>query len=609
MTPLSSKQKTALFIGGIFCLYLIIVGAYHYNYRGQVFPGVRLDGREVGTLSKDELLNVTAEARANLRVPATVTVKNPVTNETAVVSLKNAYTIDGNALWDATYAQGRSLSQGWTYAPFFLRLRGPNLSVAETIHTDSARLAEELAKTVNAAAWNRPSSDARFVFQQSSSSKAFIATIQEGTDGQIVDIDASVERVIDHLHANTSGSVDLAVAPTTNARRTTSDLQPLLAKAQQWVNGPVTLARADGTTITTLAVTTFGDWIEVSPSSTPAALQLSAAKASAFFDNLPSTRLQAPTNGSLEVDAENRITKLTPPTRGQTLNLSETLRHLQAALEGNRQATVAIETSYGVFEGPDAERLGIRSFMGIGHSSFAGSPSNRRKNIALGAKKVDSTLVAPDTEFSLLKVLGEIDGEHGWLPELVIKGNKTLPEFGGGLCQIGTTIFRAALNTGLPITERRNHSYRVSYYEPAGTDATIYDPAPDFKFKNDTKNWILATKETTADEVNFLIWGTPDGRVASSSKPVISNIVAPPPKKIIETTEIPVGTTKCTETAHAGATASFNYEVTYGDGQTKKTTFNSVYKPWQAVCLVGVAKVTAPVDTTTVDETGLNNPG
>jgi hypothetical protein len=82
--------------------------------------------------------------------------------------------------------------------------------------------------------------------------------------------------------------------------------------------------------------------------------------------------------------------------------------------------------------------------VAIGTSNFKGSPVNRRHNIAVGAASVNGTLIAPGEEFSLLKTLGDIDAAAGYKPELVIKGGKTLPEFGGGLCQIGTTAFRAA---------------------------------------------------------------------------------------------------------------------------------------------------------------------
>lgn len=244
----------------------------------------------------------------------------------------------------------------------------------------------------------------------------------------------------------------------------------------------------------------------------------------------------------------------------------------------------------------------ITEILGTGHSSFAGSPNNRRHNIRVGADALHGLLIKPEEEFSLLKALGEIDAAAGYLPELVIKGNRTVPEYGGGLCQIGTTVFRSALSTGLPITERRNHSYRVSYYEPAGTDATIYNPAPDFRFANDTGNYILIQARIEGDDLYFDFWGTSDGRVASTTDPVIYNIVKPPPTKIIETDELAPGERKCTERAHDGASAYFDYTVVYPDGatstpvQTKR--FHSRYVPWQAVCLVGKEKPKEPTENT-----------
>jgi len=249
--------------------------------------------------------------------------------------------------------------------------------------------------------------------------------------------------------------------------------------------------------------------------------------------------------------------------------------------------------------GSDASRLGIQEVLGIGRSNYSGSPSHRRQNIALGASKMNGTLIAPGAEFSQLDTLDTIDGAHGWLTELVIKDNKTIPEYGGGLCQIGTTSFRAALAAGMEITERRNHSYRVSYYEPAGTDATIYDPAPDFRFRNNTSHYILVTSRVQNNEVITTIWGTYDGRKISQSKPVIWGITAPPPTKYIETTDLPPGKKHCTESAHAGASASFNYNVQYADGTEDNTTFNSYYKPWQAVCLIGVESLSGPSSSTT----------
>lgn len=261
------------------------------------------------------------------------------------------------------------------------------------------------------------------------------------------------------------------------------------------------------------------------------------------------------------------------------------------------EVEVAVTTVASSVPDQSAADLGLKEIIGTGVSNFAGSPANRRHNIRVGAMALHGLLIKPGEEFSLLKALGEIDGKSGYLPELVIKGNKTIPEYGGGLCQIGTTMFRATFNTGLPVTARRNHSYRVVYYEPAGTDATIYDPAPDYKFINDTGNYILIQARLGQNEVAFDFWGTNDGRKAVATKPVIYNIVKPGPTKIIETPDLPEGQKKCTESAHAGADAYFDYSVTYPNGEVKSQRFTSHYIPWQAVCLVGAKKAAPPAPT------------
>jgi len=233
----------------------------------------------------------------------------------------------------------------------------------------------------------------------------------------------------------------------------------------------------------------------------------------------------------------------------------------------------------------------IEEIIGTGHSNFSGSSANRIQNIRNGSNFLHGLLIKPGEEFSLISNLGEIDAENGYLPELVIKDGKTIPEYGGGLCQVGTTMFRTALQSGLPITMRRNHSYRVSYYEPAGTDATIYDPWPDFKFINDTGNYILIQYRMEGNNLYYDFWGVKDGREVTVTDPVIYNIVKPPATKMIETDELKPGEKRCTESAHNGADAYFDYKVIYPEGSTTtpivETRFHSHYVPWQAVCLIG----------------------
>lgn len=242
----------------------------------------------------------------------------------------------------------------------------------------------------------------------------------------------------------------------------------------------------------------------------------------------------------------------------------------------------------------------ITELLGTGHSNFAGSPANRRHNIALGAEAIHGILIKPDEEFSMVSALGEISAETGYLPELVIKGNRTVPEYGGGLCQISTTMFRSALDTGLPITARRHHSFRVRYYEPAGTDAAIYGPWLDLKFINDTNNYLLVQSRIEKNDIYIDLWGTSDGRVATITKPVIYNIVRPPATRFVKTAELKPGEKKCTERAHDGADTYFDYTVIYPEGSTttprKVVRFRSHYVPWQEVCLIGKEEIVPPTE-------------
>jgi len=239
----------------------------------------------------------------------------------------------------------------------------------------------------------------------------------------------------------------------------------------------------------------------------------------------------------------------------------------------------------------------IKEIIGVGHSNFSGSPENRRKNIRVGAAAVHGILIKPGEEFSLVKTLGDVSKETGYFPELVIKGDKTIPEYGGGLCQIGTTIFRSALASGLPITARQNHSYRVAYYEPAGTDAAVYIPNPDVRFINDTGNYILIQARINKNDIYFDFWGVKDGRTASTTPPTIYNIVKPEATKLVETNTLAPGEKKCTEKAHNGADAYFDYKVVYPEGATstpiQERRFKSHYVPWQEVCLIGIGTATS----------------
>ena len=236
----------------------------------------------------------------------------------------------------------------------------------------------------------------------------------------------------------------------------------------------------------------------------------------------------------------------------------------------------------------------IRDLIGSAATSFKGSSASRRHNIATGVERVSGILIAPGEEFSLVKAIGEVSEETGFDKEYVIKGDRSVKEAGGGLCQVATTVFRAAMNAGLPITERQNHSYVVGYYGP-GLDATIYGPWPDLRFVNDTGEYLLFQMKASGDTLSAEFYGKKDGRMVTVSEPLLHDYIDPPPDRYIPALDKAWGVVECTDHARKGLTANATYTVSYIDGRVKQQEFVSIYQPWPKICLVGIQIPPAPM--------------
>jgi vancomycin resistance protein YoaR len=244
----------------------------------------------------------------------------------------------------------------------------------------------------------------------------------------------------------------------------------------------------------------------------------------------------------------------------------------------------------------DANHLGISDVLGVGVSTFLDSHTNRIKNIANAAKRLNGTLIKPGEIFSTNKYAGPYTRENGFLEEEVIVGNRIQKEVGGGMCQIGTTMFRAAMNSGMPIKERQNHSLVVGYYaDPVngnpGTDATVYDPVVDFKFANDTGNYMLLETNISYEkqQLTFTLWGKSDGRKGSYTHPLVSQWYSAGDPIETKTTALKPGEKKC-QNAFVGAKAGFTYIRFTSTTQKIEQIFESYYRPLPKLCTVGVDK-------------------
>ena len=244
-----------------------------------------------------------------------------------------------------------------------------------------------------------------------------------------------------------------------------------------------------------------------------------------YLDDLGRQANKDPVNAKLKME-NGKVLVFSLSSRGISLNKDEGLQKLLGyftSTENPEYVDLPFDEVEPEISTDSIDNMGIKTLIGEGRSNFRGSPKNRIFNINVATNRFNGTLIKPGEEFSFVKILGPVDGEHGYMPELVIKKDKTEPEFGGGICQVSTTAFRAAIYSGLEITARRNHAYPVKYYNPQGLDATVYVPRPDLRFINNTSGYILIQTKIEGTELVFQFYGTDDGRKV--------NIIGP---KIIE---------------------------------------------------------------------------
>lgn len=254
---------------------------------------------------------------------------------------------------------------------------------------------------------------------------------------------------------------------------------------------------------------------------------------------------------------DNRVQAFKLSRDGKRVDIEKSAKKILEVLIGkNEEVVLDMETAKPQISIDAIENLGITSLLATGVSDFAGSPKNRVHNIKIGAAKFNGLLLKPQEEFSFGNILGEVGPNEGYLLELVIKKNKTVPEYGGGLCQVSTTAFRAAILAGLEIKERYPHSFPVKYYSPQGFDAAVYPPSPDLKFVNDTPSNLLIQTKIVGTKLYFEFYGTDDGR----------NVVLTGPE---EYDKKPDGSLK----------ARLTREIFDRDGELiRKTVFRSSYK-------------------------------
>lgn len=246
-------------------------------------------------------------------------------------------------------------------------------------------------------------------------------------------------------------------------------------------------------------------------------------------------------------------------------------------------------------------QLGINELVSAGKSDFAGSATYRVTNIMAGMRRLNGILLAPGEEFSFTNTVGAINARNGFVEGAAIVQNRTQLEFGGGICQDSTTMFRAAFWAGLPITERWEHSFYINWYDRyglgesgngPGLDAAIFTGVKDFKFVNDTGAWLLieawADPKTARAQVE--LYGTrPNREVRIEGYQVSNRVPAPGEPVYVPDPEQPQGNMRQSDRSRGGMTIDLYRVVTENGVARPGELFRTRFRPWPDIFVVNPA--------------------
>ena len=237
-----------------------------------------------------------------------------------------------------------------------------------------------------------------------------------------------------------------------------------------------------------------------------------------------------------------------------------------------RVAQLPVEESAAKLSTAAARAMHIRDLVSSFTTEYGGIP-NRIHNVQLVAHLVDDKLIAPGETFSFNKTTGERNAAKGFLEAPVIVNGELTTGLGGGVCQVSTTVFNAAFEAGLKITERTNHALYISHY-PQGRDATVDYPTVDLKFVNDTGNWLLLRTFVSSSSLTVGLYGTPTHRkVVSTTSPLVVHGVPPvkktidptlkPGEKVVDDDGVPAMSTSVTRDVYAADGTVLDHDVWY----------------------------------------------
>ena len=273
---------------------------------------------------------------------------------------------------------------------------------------------------------------------------------------------------------------------------------------------------------------------------------------------------------------------------GYTMNMDETFANFKKSVESCKsKAKLDVVKQKAKYTSKDMAQ--IKDVLGTYTTEYGGSPYGRKVNVANGASKINGSIVYPGETLSVYKTVSQFTKENGYALAGSYENGQTVQTYGGGICQVSTTLSNAVIRAELEVTERSGHSMIVGYVDPSA-DAAIAGEYKDFKFKNNTEAPIYIEGSASGSNVSFTIYGQ-ETRAANRKVSFASETLSTTdPGVKFEASSDAVGTITQTQSAHVGKSARLWKVVTVDGVEQSREIFNkTTYKASPKIYAVGTS--------------------
>ncbi|HEY66488.1 MAG TPA: hypothetical protein G4O02_18205, partial [Caldilineae bacterium] len=437
------------------------LAAFEFAYADKVYPGVTVAGISLGGKTRTQAEILLTDALTPYPIPAII-----LRTDTDVIPLSPddvGARLDAQATAARAYHVGR---EGGFLADLATRVQAiyTGVSVQPVVTYDEGHirlLVEKLAQELY-----RPAREARLEM------RGLQPVVIPGRPGREVDVAATLAAIMDLLERGESGTVDVVIHELQPA---VSDLSAVQQAIQDLINAPITLTSADGSLSFALDPAQLAQMVRLERRTGPdgqSALVPVLDEAALTEEVQRWAELIAiePRDARIDFDPETgTFTTLVPSQVGRELDVAETVRRIQEAVaQGLHKIELPVRVIPPAVDEKKVHEMGIKELIARGESRFAGSSAARVHNIVTAAEKFRGVVIPPGGEFSFNRIIGDVTAANGFEDSLIIWGDRTAVGIGGGVCQVSTTVFRAAFFGGFPILERWAHGYVVSWYGEPG---------------------------------------------------------------------------------------------------------------------------------------------